>query len=98
MAFFDFDFDDEAPKTKRRQFSKREKELLFADQKGKCMYCGKKMEMSYFDIDHKKPVATGGEESDDQSATPLSPVQHAQGQDDRRGVQARLQADARDKG
>ena len=60
MAFFDFDFDDEEPKTKRRQFSKREKELLFKDQKGKCMYCGKKMEMTYFDIDHKKPVATGG--------------------------------------
>ena len=58
MCFFDFD--EEEPRTKRRKFSKGEKETLFKIQKGKCMYCGKKMEMAYFDVDHKKPVAKGG--------------------------------------
>ena len=44
MCFFDFD--EEEPRTKRRKFSKGEKETLFKIQKGKCMYCGKKMEMA----------------------------------------------------
>jgi len=44
----------------RRRPSKDIKELLYLRQKGKCMYCGKKMDIRYFHIDHKIPVARDG--------------------------------------
>lgn len=49
---------------RRKSFGKREKELLFKDQNGKCMYCGKKeREATYFEIDHKTPMARDGSDS-----------------------------------
>ena len=55
-------WDDETPQ--RRRIGKRELEelrtLLAKKQRNRCMYCGKKMEPSYFEVDHMKPVARGG--------------------------------------
>jgi len=47
----------------RRAPSKKEKELLFKDQKGKCNYCGIKFGIQYFHVDHKNPVANNGSNS-----------------------------------
>ncbi len=44
----------------RKPIGKRVKELLFADQKERCMYCGIKLGIRYFNIDHKTPVARDG--------------------------------------
>ena len=55
-------WDDETPQ--RRRIGKRELEelraLLAKKQRNRCMYCGKRMEPAYFEVDHKKPVARGG--------------------------------------
>ena len=55
-------WDDEEPRQKPR-FNKRTRELLFKDQGGRCMYCGRRMESSYFEIEHKIPEARGGSSS-----------------------------------
>ena len=44
----------------RRYISKTTKQLLYDKQKGKCNYCGNKLTIQYFHIDHKTPVARGG--------------------------------------
>lgn len=44
----------------RKRIGKNERQALFGAQRGKCMYCGIKAEMTYFDVDHKTPVARGG--------------------------------------
>ena len=44
----------------RKRIGKKEREALFKAQKARCMYCGIKAEMTYFDVDHKTPVARGG--------------------------------------
>ena len=59
---FMISWDDDAPPLRRR-IGKRERELLFKEQRGKCMYCGKKMGLAYFHVDHKSPVARGGSNS-----------------------------------
>ena len=48
---------------RRPRFSKRKRELLYKSQRGRCMYCGIKLGMAFFDIDHKIPFAKKG--SDD---------------------------------
>ena len=59
---FMISWDDETPQ--RRRIGKREQEelrtLLATKQRNRCMYCGKRMEPSYFEIEHKTPVARGG--------------------------------------
>ena len=58
-----FGWDVEGPR-KRKSFGKKEKDALFALQKGRCMYCGKKeREATYFEIDHKTPFARNGSDS-----------------------------------
>ena len=47
----------------RRAPSKHEKEALYAKQKGKCMYCGRKLALQDMEVDHKNPLANGGGES-----------------------------------
>jgi len=47
----------------RRAPSKKEKDLLFKDQSGKCNYCGIKLDVRYFHVDHKTPVANNGSDS-----------------------------------
>jgi len=44
----------------RGHIGKRVKELLFAEQKGRCMYCGIQLGIKYFNVDHKTPVARDG--------------------------------------
>lgn len=53
-----FDLFDDRPR--RKTISKDYKEALFARQKGRCMYCGKKDEMGRFHIDHKTPFSRNG--------------------------------------
>ena len=49
---------------RRKSFGKKERDALFALQQGKCMYCGKKeREATYFDIDHKTPMARNGSDA-----------------------------------
>ena len=48
---------------KRKTFSKREKELIFNSQKGRCMYCGKKSTIHYLEMDHKTPHSKNGSDS-----------------------------------
>ncbi len=49
---------------RRKSFGKKERDALFALQKGRCMYCGKKeREATYFDIDHKTPMARNGSDA-----------------------------------
>ena len=43
--------------------TKAVKEALFLKQKGRCIYCGKKMSIGYFHVDHKTPVKRHGSES-----------------------------------
>ena len=47
----------------RKQPSKGIKEALFDKQKGKCMYCGRKMTIRYLHTDHKIPVIRDGSNS-----------------------------------
>lgn len=44
----------------RKKPSKDEKEALFSKQKGRCMYCGRKMTIHHFHVDHKMPISRGG--------------------------------------
>ena len=39
---------------------KRVKELLYKDQDGRCMYCGRKFAIHYLHIDHKIPTTRHG--------------------------------------
>ena len=43
-----------------RRYKKGTKEELYKKQKGQCMYCGIKLNIRYFHIDHKTPIARGG--------------------------------------
>ncbi len=47
----------------RKQISKDIESELFKKQKGRCNYCGRKMSISYFHVDHKTPVSRDGKES-----------------------------------
>ena len=44
----------------RKAFPKELKTELHREQKGKCMYCGRKPGIDLMDIDHKNPIAKGG--------------------------------------
>jgi len=54
-----WDWDDEP----RKKYSKRERELVWKDQGKRCMYCGIRGEVEYFDMDHKNPHSKGGSNS-----------------------------------
>ncbi len=54
---FNFGFDEGRT---RKKIGDREKQALFTEQKGKCMYCGIKRLIHEFDIDHKSPHSRGG--------------------------------------
>lgn len=44
----------------RKAPTKKEKELLFKNQSGRCMYCGAKLSLHYLDVDHKIPLSRNG--------------------------------------
>ena len=46
--------------TDRSRIGKPERELMFAAQSSKCMYCGRKLGLRYLHVDHKTPVKRGG--------------------------------------
>ena len=46
--------------SQRPRIGQRERQLLFKDQYGKCMYCGKEMDLPYLEVDHKTPLAKKG--------------------------------------
>ena len=51
-------FYDERPS--RRKTPKEEKESLYQKQKGKCNYCGYKLPVHHFHVDHKNPINRNG--------------------------------------
>ena len=63
MNFFDI-FEEEQPKNKRLALDPLWKKALTDElvkkQKGRCMYCGRRVGRDLFDLDHKNPVARGG--------------------------------------
>ena len=63
MCFFDL-FEEEKPKNKRVRLDPLMKKALTDElikkQKGRCMYCGRKVGRDLFDLDHKNPVSRGG--------------------------------------
>ncbi len=46
--------------TRRIRFSAELREQMHEDQLGRCMYCGRAMEVEYLHIDHRNPVDRGG--------------------------------------
>lgn len=52
-----------APENRRKQFSPELKKELHQEQRGKCMYCGRKSEIDLMDIDHKNPKSKGGSDT-----------------------------------
>ncbi len=46
--------------SERGYIRKSTKEELYRKQRGKCMYCGIKLTIRYFHLDHKTPVARDG--------------------------------------
>ena len=63
MCFFDF-LDEEKPKNRRVAldplYKKALTDELVKKQKGKCMYCGRRVARDLFDLDHKNPVSRDG--------------------------------------
>ena len=58
MVLFGGFFDE--PKRARPKFSKKEKEMLYEHQKGKCNGCGKKFDIRNLAVDHIKAFSKGG--------------------------------------
>ena len=54
MLFFDED---------RRRIGKTPRDRMFAEQKGRCFYCGIKLGQRYLHVDHKMPVSRGGKDT-----------------------------------
>ena len=52
-----------ADEYERKRPSKSEKQMLYNNQKGKCMYCGTKYDIRIFHVDHKTPLNRGGSNS-----------------------------------
>ena len=52
---------DETPS--RRRTPKEEREYLHLRQKGKCNYCGCKLSVHHFHVDHKTPIARNGSDT-----------------------------------
>ncbi len=49
-----------APQRARPTFNKKDKEHLYASQKGKCNGCGTKFPLRNLTVDHIKPFSKGG--------------------------------------
>ena len=52
--------DGDVPARGRIIFPPRVKNTLFVEQRGRCMYCGRRMSNRYLEIDHKWPVSRNG--------------------------------------
>ncbi|MCK4368638.1 MAG: HNH endonuclease [Dehalococcoidales bacterium] len=46
--------------TRRKHVGTTEQKLLFDSQKGRCMYCGRKLGLAYLHVDHKTPISRDG--------------------------------------
>ena len=66
MAILDFlegGYEEDKPR-RRKPISKLVKQGLYRNQKGKCMYCGRKLALADMHVDHRTPVARGGSDND----------------------------------
>ena len=63
MAFFDFYEEEDEPR-RRKPISRLVKQGLYRNQKGRCMYCGRKLALADMHVDHKTPVARNGSDND----------------------------------
>ena len=49
--------------TVRKPIDKRIKKMTYYNQKGKCNYCAKKLELAYMHLDHRTPWARNGSDN-----------------------------------
>ena len=64
MALFEDFFIEEQPRRKRKPISKLINEGLYKRQRGRCMYCGRKVALADMHVDHKTPVNRNGSDSE----------------------------------
>lgn len=67
MALFDIfyeDDEDEYEPRRRQPISRFIKEGLYRDQRGKCMYCGRKLDLEDMQVDHKTPISRNGSDNE----------------------------------
>lgn len=50
---------------KRRKLNKKEREFVYNKYGGHCAYCGKEIEYKDMQVDHAKPLKTGGSDKMD---------------------------------
>ena len=48
---------------RRIKFPEDVKRYLYKEQKGRCMYCGIKLDIAYFEADHKTPFSRDGRDT-----------------------------------
>lgn len=60
MVFSGLFWDDDEPRRARPKFNTKDKQHLYATQKGKCNGCGTKFPMRNMTVDHIKPFSRGG--------------------------------------
>ena len=51
------------PEKTRSRFPPELRKALYKEQRGKCMYCGRKQDPDLMDVDHKNPFSKGGSDT-----------------------------------
>ena len=71
----------ESSETERMTPARRRtaKSRLFDEQQEKCIYCGNKLSIEYFELDHIEPTARGGEDRFDNLQLLCSPCNKRKG-------------------
>ena len=55
------DIENETRRKNQREYKKRRRLIIYNKYNGRCAYCGKKIELKDFEIDHKIPKINNGE-------------------------------------
>jgi len=63
-------------KARRRQLTKKERELIFAKTNGRCAYCGTKLIIKSMTVDHVVPLRQGGADELENMLPACRPCNH----------------------
>ena len=55
------DIENEGRRKNQKDYKRRKRLNIYNKYKGRCAYCGKKIELEEFEVDHKVPKADRGE-------------------------------------